>query len=85
MRSDSLPASIELQIAELRARYPRVTFCRAALEQWAEDGEPRHALQLDIRWPQHQTLLSGPACPSAERAVQAGFEKAARRLGEIHA
>ena len=85
MRSDPLSASIEHYIAELRARYPRVTFCRAALEHWAEGDEPRHALRLDLRWPQHQSLLSGPACASAEQAVEAAFAAAARRLEEIHA
>ena len=85
MKSDSLPATIEHRVAELRARCPRISFCRAALEHWVEAGEPRYALGLDIRWPQHQTLLNGPSSLSAERAVEAGFEKAARRLEEIHA
>lgn len=85
MRSDPLPASIEHRIAELRARYPRVTFWRAALGHWAEGGESRHALRFDIRWPQHQSLLSGPARTSAEQAVEAAFEEAAHRLEEIHA
>jgi hypothetical protein len=85
VRSDPLPAFIEHRIAELRARYPRVTFCRAALEHWSEGGELRYALGLDTRWPEHQTLVSGPARPSPEQAVEAAFEKAARRLEEIHA
>ena len=85
VRSDPLPASIEHRIAELRARYPRITFCRAALGHWAKGGESRHALRFDIRWPQHQTLLSGPPCSSAERAVEAGFERAGHRLEETNA
>jgi hypothetical protein len=85
VKSDPLPASIEHCVAELRARYPRLTFCRAALEHWAEDGAPRYALGLDIRWPQHQSLIVGPAQASAESAVAAAFELAAHRVERRHA
>lgn len=72
MESDSLQARIQHEIAELRARFPRIGGCHPTLEQW----EGLHALRLDIRWPQHQSLVSGPARASAEEAVRAGFEKA---------
>lgn len=69
------------RIADLRAAHPKITVCHATLEQWHEDTGPRHALRLDLRWPQHQSLISGPARASAEEAVQAAFEKAARAAG----
>ena len=80
MKNDGLQAGIEHRIAELRAAYPRISFCRAMLEDWHEGAEPRHCLRLDIRWPQHQSLIAGPACGSAEQAVEAAFDVAARSL-----
>ena len=85
MRSEALQADIEHGIAELRAAHPRIGVCHATLDEWHEDAGPRHALRLDIRWPQHQSLVSGPARPSAWAAVQAGFELAARTLEQVHA
>jgi len=81
MESDSLQAHIQHAIADLRAAYPRIAACRAALEDWREGAEARHSLRLDIRWPQHQSIISGPVRASAEQAVQAAFDKAARSLG----
>jgi len=81
MKSDSLQAGIEHRIADLRAAHPKITVCHAMLEQWHEDTGPRHALRLDLRWPEHQSLVSGPARASAEEAGQAAFEKAARAAG----
>jgi hypothetical protein len=80
MKKDSLQASIEHRIAELRATYPRISHCSAQMEDWREGGEPRHSLRLDIRWPQHQSLVSGPACASPENAVDAAFAKATNSL-----
>ena len=85
MRSETLQADIEHGIAELRAAYPRIAVCHATLDEWHEDAGSRHALRLDIRWPQHQSLMSGPARPSTRAAVQAGFELAAQTLEETHA
>jgi hypothetical protein len=75
MNSDS-HARIEHEIAELRGAYPRLTTCHSALRNWTEEGVPRHSLWLDLRWPEHQSIVSGPACASAEEAVQAAFDKA---------
>jgi hypothetical protein len=80
MRKDTLQAVIEHRIADLRAAYPRISDCRATLEDSLEGSEPRYSLRLDIRWPQHQSLVSGPACDSAEEAVQAAFDGAASSL-----
>lgn len=80
MRKDSLRADIEHRIAELRGAYPRISHCSALMEDWREAGKPRYALRLDIRWPQHQSLVSGPACASAEEAVEAAFAKATNSL-----
>ena len=84
MKSDA-PARIEHEVAELRGAYPRITSCHSALRTWFEDGTARHSLWLDIRWPEHQSIVSGPACASAEEAVQAGFDKARGILGAAHA
>ena len=80
MKSDALPADLEHRIAELRAAYPRISECRAALEHWSDGARARHALRLDLRWPQHQSLVSGPACDNPEAALQAGFDAARRSL-----
>ena len=85
MKPDSLQARIEHRIAELRAAHPEIGVCHATLDEWHEDAGPRYALRLDLRRPQHQSLISGPARDSAERAVEAGFAKAARTLGQSHA
>ncbi|HYI88088.1 MAG TPA: hypothetical protein VEX61_13455 [Burkholderiales bacterium] len=74
-------ARVEHEIAELRGAFPRVTSCLSALRTWFEDGQPRHCLWLDIRWPEHQSILSGAACDSVEQALQAGFDKARAALG----
>jgi hypothetical protein len=76
MESETLQARIEHEIAELRARFPRVTACHPTLEQW----EGKHALRLDIRWPQHQSLVSGPPSATPEAAVRAAFDQAAHAL-----
>jgi len=81
MKSDTLQAGIEHRIAELRAAHPRIAACHATLDEWHEDTGPRYALRLDIRWPQHQSLISGPAHASAEQAVQAAFDLAASAAG----
>ena len=84
MKSDA-QARIEHEIAELRAAYPRLSSCHSALRNWFEDGTPRHSLWLDLRWPEHQSIVSGPACDSAEAAVQAGFERARQTLKDAGA
>ena len=84
MRSDSLQALIEHGIADLRAAYPHITSCQFAL-QGSRDGERmRHALWLDIRWPQHQSIVCGPACDSEHEAVRAGLDKARGELADLH-
>jgi hypothetical protein len=85
MVSDSLHAFIEHGIAELRGAYPRITSCLFAL-RGSPDGERKlHSLWLEIRWPGHQSIVSGPACESEHAAVEAGLEKARRLLDEAHA
>ena len=80
MKNDGLQAGIEHRIAELRAVYPRISECRATPEDWREGAAQRYSLRLEIRWPQHQSLIAGPACGSAEQAVEAAFDVAARSL-----
>ena len=81
MESESLQARIQHEIAELRAAYPRISACHATLDEWHEEQGALYALRLDIRWPQHQSLLSGPGRDSADKAVDAAFDAAARHLG----
>jgi hypothetical protein len=81
MESDSLQARIQHSIAELRGAYPRITVCHATLEHWHEGSKARWALQLDIRWMQHQSLISGPARRSDREAVRAAFDLATHSLG----
>lgn len=80
--AESIRARIEHEVAELRAHHPHVTACESALVQWNDSGAPRYSLHLDIRWPDHQTLVSGPAHDSAEAAIAAGFHAARERLRE---
>jgi hypothetical protein len=80
MDRDTILGRIEHESAELRARHPHVRECLPALMHWQEAGQARYSLALDIRWPQHQTLLSGPVQPSAEAAVDAAFKAAGEQL-----
>lgn len=80
MDFDSIQGRIEHEIAELRGAFPRVESCHSALVQWKDDEQARYSLGLDIRWPQHQVLVSGPAQPSADAAVEAAFRLARERL-----
>lgn len=82
MDRESLEARIQLEIAELRARFPRITACRSALDEWQEDRISRYALRLDIRGPQHQTLASGEAKDSPLGALRAALDAAHRQLQE---
>jgi hypothetical protein len=78
-------ARIEHEVAELRGANPSLTACYSALRNWFEGGEPRYSLWLDLRWAQHQSIVSGPACSSAEHALEAGFGKARQILEAAHA
>jgi hypothetical protein len=80
METESLRAHIEHESAELRALYPRIKDCHTALMRWTDAAGEHHSLHLDIRWPQHQTLVSGPARESAAAAVEAGFHTARERV-----
>ena len=80
MDSQSLQALIEHQTAELRALFPQITDCHTALVQWKEGDATRYSLHLDIRWPQHQSLVSGPARDRAEAAIEAGVCIARERM-----
>jgi hypothetical protein len=80
MDRDTVLAKIEHENAELRARFPHVRESLPALVHWSEGEQARYSLSLDIRWPQHQSLVSGPPQASAEAAVEAGFRLARERL-----
>ena len=82
MDIDSVHARIAHESAELRARYPYITDCQSALVQWNDAGKKRYSLRLDIRWPQHQTLLSGQAMEDAAGAISAAFADARQRVNE---
>jgi hypothetical protein len=80
MNIDSIHERIEHETAELRGAFPRVESCHSALVQWKDGEQARYSLGLDIRSPQHQTLVSGPAQASAEAAVEAAFRLAREQL-----
>lgn len=82
MDDDSLHARIEHETAELRSRYPHIIDCHSAMVKWDEGGEKRYSLGLDIRWPQHQTLVSGEAKDSAPAAIAAAFLTARQRVDQ---
>jgi hypothetical protein len=82
MDIDSVHARIEHESAELRARYPHITDCRTALVRWNEAGKKRYSLKLDLRWPQHQTLLNGDAMDDVGAAISAAFARARQRVQE---
>ena len=76
MESNALQVRAERVVAELRSAYPQITTCHTALRSWREGAQLRYSLRLDIRWPQHQSIISGPACGSVDEALQAGLDKA---------
>jgi hypothetical protein len=80
MKHDGLRARLQHGSAELRAACPWIDACRPFLEQWQEGGQTHYSLRLEIRWPQHQSLVSGPACDTPEQAVAQAFDKAVRCL-----
>jgi hypothetical protein len=82
MEADSLQARIQHESAELMALHPHISVCRATLDKWQEGSEERYSLRLDIRWPQHQSLISRPARGSAEGALRAAFDAAAQQLSQ---
>jgi hypothetical protein len=80
MDSENIHARIEHETAELRSCHPRITTCHSALAQWSEGAQRRYSVNLDIRWPQHQSLIAGEARDSAEAAIAAAFQAARERL-----
>jgi hypothetical protein len=84
MDDDSLHARIEHEIAELRSRFPHIIDCHSAMVKWDDGGDKRYALRLDIRWPQHQTLVSGEAKDSVAAAIAAAFRPRASGCTRRH-
>ena len=82
MDVDSVQARIQHEAAELRSLYPHIGKCHSALVRWTEPERSRYSLCLDIRWPQHQTLVSGEAKDDAHAAIDAGFRTARQRVQE---
>jgi hypothetical protein len=80
MDRETLEARIQLGLVELQARFPQISACRSALDEWQEDGDSRYALRLDIRGPQKQTLVSGAAKDNPLGALRAALEAAERQL-----
>lgn len=83
MDADSLQPRIEHEIAELRGRFPAVTACHSMLLRSRDDGGERWSLHLEIRAPQSQVIVSGPAEESAEAAVAAACRIAGERLAAL--
>lgn len=82
MDSDSLQAQIQHESTELHALYPHIKNCHTALVRWTDPEGSHYSLCLDIRWPQHQTLVSGEAKDSPAAAIAAAFTTARQRVHE---
>jgi hypothetical protein len=80
MDADSIRARIEHEVAELRAAHPDMTRCDTAFAKRTEGGVARYSLYLDMRWPQRQILLPGPARDAAAAAIDAAFHAARSRI-----
>jgi hypothetical protein len=83
MDADALQPRIEHEIAELRGLFPAIAACHSALLQTKDDGGARWSLHLDIRAPQAQVIVSGPAEESAEAAIAAAGRMARERLAAL--
>ena len=83
MDAESLQPRIEHELAELRGLFPAITACHSALLQTKDDGTARWSLHLEIRAPQAQVIVSGPAEASAEAAVAAACRIAGERLAAL--
>jgi hypothetical protein len=80
VKEESLHALIQHQVAELRVEFPQIALVRSSLETWKEGESRRYSLGLDIRWPDHQTLVAGPPREGVHEAVRAAFDAARQRL-----
>ena len=80
MDRQSLQERIHHEVAEFQARFPQIAACRTTLDEWLEDGRSLYSLRLDIRWPEHQTLLTGEAKDSPLDAVRAALDAARRQI-----
>ena len=80
MDAQSVQARIEHETAQLRSLHPRITACHTALVQWRDGDATRYSLHLDMRWPQHQTLVSGEARDTPEAAIEAALQAAKEQL-----
>lgn len=83
MNRDSLDALIAHESAALREAFPQVSWCRAQLETLSEGEARRYSVLLDIRLPEHQSLISGKSKHDTHAAVYAAFEEARRQLDEV--
>lgn len=82
MDVDSLQARIHLESAELHTLYPHIQKCHTALVRWVDPEGSHYSMHLDIRWPQHQTLVNGGAKDSPTVAIADGFAIARQRVQE---
>lgn len=76
MKPDGYQAAIEHEIAELRTAYPSITHARGGVEG-------RYSVWLDVRLPQHQSLISGPLHEDFNAALRAAFAAARLRLAIV--
>jgi hypothetical protein len=83
MNRDSLDALIAHESAALREAFPQISGCRARIETLSEGEARRYSVLLDIRLPEHQSLISGKSKHDTHAAVHAAFEEARRQLEEL--
>jgi hypothetical protein len=82
MDRQSLEARIQVELGALRARFAQVTASRSRIEEWQEGGAKHYSLQLELRSPQRQLLVSGEARDNPLDALRAALDAAGRQLQE---
>lgn len=82
MDDDAVRAHIERRSSELRALHPDLTRCDTAFSRRREGDNLSYSLYLDLRWPQRQLLVTGPAHSDAGVAIDAAFQEARTRIEE---
>jgi hypothetical protein len=82
-RSEALEARIRNAVAELAGLYPQLSACHVAAEKVAPGPAEAFCVRLDLRFPEHQSLLNGEPCASLDLAIRSAFNAAKRRLEEL--
>jgi hypothetical protein len=82
-RSEALEARIRDAVAGLADLCPQLSACHVVAEKAAPGGCEAFCVRLDLRLPEHQSLLNGEPCASLDLAIRGAFDAARKRLGEL--